>query len=220
MTPIFPPPAPVLVPVKDSTEGFPVRRIFCVGRNYSDHVKEMGGDPARSVPVFFMKPADSYVPGGTPIPYPSATADLHHEVELVLALGEGGRVFGSAVGVDLTRRDLQAIARTAGAPWEAAKAFARSAPIGPITRGPAPEAGSISLSVNGETRQSADLTDMTRGVEDLLAQLAELFEPDAGDLVFTGTPAGVGALQPGDLVEAQIAGLTPLHFSIIAPKEA
>lgn len=218
MIPAFPPPAPVLVPIKGSESGFPIRRIFCVGRNYSDHVKEMGGDPAKAVPVFFMKPADAVVASGSVIPYPTETADLHHEVELVVAIGEGGGVFGSAVGVDLTRRDLQANAKASGGPWEAAKAFTRSAPLGPITPQACPSAGGIELAVNGEIRQRADLSDMTRGIEDLLTQLARFFEPLPGDLVFTGTPAGVGPLFPGDRVEARIADLEPLTFSI-TPQE-
>ncbi|MEE2566991.1 fumarylacetoacetate hydrolase family protein [Hyphobacterium marinum] len=219
MTPVFTPPAPVLVPIKGSQSAFPVRRIFCVGRNYSDHVKEMGGDPAKAAPVFFMKPAEAVVASGTAIAFPPETSDLHHEVELVVAIGSDGAVFGSAVGVDLTRRDLQAAAKSAGSPWEAAKAFPRSAPVGVITPGPAPAAGTIELSVNDETRQRADLSDMTRGLDDLLVQLARFFEPLPGDLVFTGTPAGVGPLHPGDRVNARIAGLDPLTFSI-APQEA
>lgn len=219
MIPAFPSPPPILVPVHGTDTGFPVRRIFCVGRNYSDHVKEMGGDPERAVPVFFMKPADAIVASGTTIPYPAETSDLHHEVELVIAIGPEGSVFGAGVGVDLTRRDLQAAAKASGSPWDSAKAFARSAPLGSLTHGFVPESGEIALLVNGEARQKADLSAMTRGVDDLLVELGRFFEPAAGDLVFTGTPAGVGPLQPGDRVEARIAGLETLTFFIEAGPE-
>jgi fumarylpyruvate hydrolase len=219
MIPVFNPSEPRLIPIDGSDAGFPIRRIFCVGRNYSDHVKEMGGDPARTKPIFFMKPAEAYSPGGIDIAYPRATADLHHEVELVIAIGPGGEIFGSAVGVDLTRRDLQAIAKAASAPWESAKAFERSAPIGPITPGSVPAHGAICLSVNGALRQNADLNTMTRSIPELLQDLSELFELQAGDLIFTGTPAGVSALQPGDSVKAEIDGLKPLEFSIRPSQE-
>ena len=220
MIPVFDPPELHLIPIVGSDAGFPIRRIFCVGRNYSDHVKEMGGDPARAKPIFFMKPPEAYSPGGTDIAYPKTTHDLHHEVELVIAIGPGGDIFGSAVGIDLTRRDLQVIAKAASAPWESAKAFERSAPIGPITPSQPPIEGNIRLSVNGEPRQSANLNTMTRVVPELLQDLSELFELQAGDLVFTGTPAGVSALHPGDHVKAEIDGLAPLEFSILPSQEA
>ncbi|MCW5725675.1 MAG: fumarylacetoacetate hydrolase family protein [Maricaulaceae bacterium] len=224
MKPLFPPPSPILVPIEGTDQGFPVRRILCAGKNYSDHVKEMGGDPAKTPPVFFTKPADAVVANGAAIPYPLATEDLHHEVELVVALKSGGRnlsevqaeaaIFGAAAGVDLTRRDLQAAAKKAGAPWDAAKAFDDSAPLGAIRPGPAPATGAITLSVNGALRQNGDLSEMTHSVPALVAALSRLFELKAGDLVFTGTPAGVGPLNPGDRVSARVADLPPLDFSI------
>lgn len=224
MKPVFPPPAPILLAIEGSDEGFPVRRIFCVGKNYADHVREMGGDPGVTPSVFFSKPADSAVTSGGVIFYPSATRNLHHEAELVVALGSGGTdlseaqaraaIFGAAAGVDLTRRDLQAAAKAAGGPWDAGKAFDHSAPVGPIRRGPAPETGAVQLTVNGEVRQAGDLSEMTRSAPAVIAELSRLFELKAGDLVFTGTPAGVGPLVPGDAVEVIVADLPPLHFTI------
>lgn len=224
MEPIFTPPPLRLLPVENIQDGFPAGRVFCVGRNYSDHVKEMGGDPDRSQPVFFMKPATALVSRGNDVPYPALTQDLHHEVELVLALKSGGAnvpvseaqslIYGAAVGVDLTRRDLQAAAKKAGGPWEAAKAFDASAPIGTIRPGMPPSEGRITLSVNGTARQSADLKDMTRSYAELLAELSTLFTLQPGDLVFTGTPAGVSALQPGDTVSARAGDLPELSFKV------
>ncbi|HAQ34084.1 MAG: fumarylacetoacetate hydrolase [Maricaulis sp.] len=224
MEPIFTPPPLRLLPIENISDGFPVGRIFCVGRNYSDHVKEMGGNPDTAQPVFFMKPPTALVSRGGDVAYPPRTQDLHHEVELVVALKSGGRnipvsqaashVYGSAVGVDLTRRDLQAEAKKAGAPWDAAKAFDGSAPIGTIRSGPAPSQGKITLAVNGETRQSGDLKDMTRDIPALIAELSGLFALQAGDLIFTGTPAGVSALEPGDVVAARVADLPELKFKV------
>lgn len=207
---------------------FPVRRIFCIGRNYADHVKEMGGDAKADRPVFFTKPADAVVKSGSVIPFPPATSDLHYEGELVVALKAGGAniadekearglIFGYAAGCDLTRRDLQAAAKKAGGPWDAAKAFDRSAPIGEIAR--SEEAGDLDGArlktiVNGETRQDAALADMIWTVPEIIIELSRLFELKAGDLIFTGTPAGVGALAPGDHVEATIGYLPKLTFSI------
>lgn len=227
METVLPLPVPVLVPVKGEAAAFPVRRIYCVGRNYADHAREMGGDPNREPPFFFGKPRDAAVPGGGDIAYPPATSDLHHEVELVVALGRGGRdipveaaldcVYGYAVGIDLTRRDLQAQAKSKGQPWETAKGFDRSAPVSPIV--PAarighPAAGAIWLSVNGEVRQKGDLAQMTWRVEEILAHLSGLFELAPGDLVFTGTPAGVGALHRGDRVRCGVDGLGELEIAI------
>lgn len=224
MSYVFPPAETTAIPVAGRSELFPVRRVFCVGKNYVAHIKEMNSD-ARA--VFFMKPADAIVPPGQPVPYPPATKNLHHEVELVAALSAGGRdiakdsaldhVFGYAVGVDLTRRDLQAEARDAGGPWEASKAFAHSAPCGPIL--PASETGALNraairLSVNGETRQDADVGDMVLDLPEIIAQLSRLFTLHAGDVIFTGTPAGVGPLVPGDTVHAEIAGLPDLDFTV------
>ncbi len=205
---------------------FPVRRIYCIGRNYADHVREMGGDPKAQPPVFFTKPADAVVPGGGDIPYPLATENLHYEAELVLALcSDGARVsvegaenliFGYAVGCDLTRRDRQKEAKDAGAPWDVAKAFDNSAPIGPITPKSAVDLSGarIRLAVNGETRQDAPLADMIWSPAEIIAALSERFALKAGDLVFTGTPEGVGPLAVGDTVLIRVDGLEDLSFAI------
>ena len=218
------------LPIAGEPARFPVRRIFCVGRNYSEHVREMGGDPDREAPFFFMKPADSLVAGGGQLPYPPRTADLHHEIELVAALGSGGtdipvaealdRVFGYAVGVDLTRRDLQGEAKQARRPWEAGKAFENAAPCGlltPAARLGHPATGRIWLAVNGEVRQDGDLAQMTWSLPEVIAQLSTLFTLRPGDLIFTGTPSGVGPVGPGDRLEGGIDGLEGLSVEIIDP---
>jgi len=225
---IEPPTAPT-VAVAGEAARFPVRRIFCVGRNYADHVREMGKDPKSESPVFFTKPADAVSESGASIAYPLNTANLHHEVELVLALGAGGTVippeaalecvWGYAVGVDLTRRDRQAEAKQAGAPWDAAKAFDQSAPVGAIT--PASAVGHLStgriwLSVNGALRQDGDLSQMIWSVPEIIAALSRSWELAAGDLIFTGTPASVGPLQPGDVVRCGAEDLDELSFTIAA----
>lgn len=206
---------------------FPVRRVFCVGRNYADHVREMGNDPKSEPPVFFTKPADAVVENGSAIPYPPYTANLHHEVELVVALGGGGAdiseaaalecVWGYGVGVDLTRRDLQAEAKKAGAPWDAAKAFDNSAPMGALL--PKAQAGDVTrariwLAVNGATRQDANTADMIWSVPEIIAALSRSWELRAGDLIFTGTPSGVGPLVAGDAVACGVEGLPELRFSM------
>jgi fumarylpyruvate hydrolase len=205
---------------------FPVRHIWCVGRNYAEHAREMGVDPAQSPPVFFSKPAQAALHAEA-IPFPDETAELHHEVELVVALASGGRhlspeacaaaIYGFAVGVDLTRRDVQARAKQAGQPWEMSKGFDASAPIGLIVRRdgwwPSPEAA-IELRVNGRLEQSGRLGEMIRSIPELLADLSRTVTLNAGDLVMTGTPAGVGPLQPGDRVQGRIEGLPELVFSI------
>lgn len=205
---------------------FPVRRIFCIGRNYADHVREMGGDPKAQLPVFFAKPADAVVPDGADIPYAQATQNLHYEGELVVALKSGGKnlnkeaakaaIYGYAAGCDLTRRDHQARAKEAGAPWDTAKAFDASAPLGEIF--PVAEAGDLSgvrlqTFVNGDKLQDAPLSAMIWSVEDIIVALSEQFELKAGDLIFTGTPEGVGPLRPGDNVRVAIGELT-LGFRI------
>jgi fumarylpyruvate hydrolase len=213
--------------VEGESGRFPIRRVFCVARNYADHAREMGMDPEREPPFFFTKPADAVVCGGGPLPYPSRTRNLHHEVELVLALGHGGRdipaasalgcVYGYAVGLDLTRRDLQTEAREKGRPWDTAKAFDRSAPASAIAKAARighPERGRIALAVNGEIRQQGDLSEMIWKVPEILAELSTLFELAPGDLVFTGTPAGVGPLVPGDRAVAEIEGVGRLVVSI------
>ncbi len=210
-------------------ERFPVRRIYCVGRNYAAHGREMGGDPAREPPFFFTKAADSVSDDGAVVPYPPRTANLHHELELVVALGAGGAgvavrnavalVWGYAVGVDLTRRDLQDEAKAMRRPWDTAKSFDAAAPCGALrpADGRHPLAGEMSLAVNGQVRQQADLCDMIWPVADLLAELSTYCTLCPGDLVYTGTPAGVGPLVPGDRVAAAIADVGTLGFTIGPP---
>lgn len=208
---------------------FPVRRIYCIGRNYADHAREMGHDPAREAPFFFSKPADALVLEGADTPYPPATADLHHEIELVAAIGRGGRDFASAgealghvwfyaAGLDLTRRDLQAEAKTAGRPWDMAKGFDASAPLGllaPVAETGHPETGAVTLRVNGELRQSGDLGEMIWSVGEALALLSRLVMLAPGDLVFTGTPSGVGALARGDRLEGRVEGVGTVATTIV-----
>lgn len=225
MSLVLPAPAPTLVDVVGGGS-FPVRRVWCVGRNYAAHTREMGGDPSREPPFFFAKPADAVVPGGD-IPYPPQTANFHHEIELVVAIGKGGadiattaaldHVFGYATGIDLTRRDIQADARMAGRPWDMAKGFDFSGPCGPILRAADfdPSAGRIRLDVNGETRQLADLGDMIWSVPETIAELSRYVAIAPGDLIFTGTPEGVGALVRGDRVFGLIDGLDPLEIRIV-----
>ncbi|WP_419319202.1 fumarylacetoacetate hydrolase family protein [Caulobacter sp. ErkDOM-E] len=220
----FPPSAVPVVPVEGSAEVFPVRRILCVGRNYAAHAREMGAD-TRDPPFFFAKPADAVVPLPTTVPYPSATADLHHEIELVAALKAGGEnltpeqaidlVFGYAVGVDLTRRDLQNAAKAKGQPWEAGKAFDASAPISAIRpmSGLPPE-GAIFLSVNGVEKQRGEIADMIWNVAEVIAKASQLWRLEAGDLIFTGTPEGVGAIGRGDRVEGEVEGVGKLSFTL------
>jgi fumarylpyruvate hydrolase len=224
----FPPPPAPSAAIADSDQRFPVHRIYCVGRNYAEHVREMGGDTQREAPVFFTKPADAVVANDAAIPYPPRTANLHHEIELVVAIGRGGRdihedralehVFGYAVGNDLTRRDLQAASKKQGLPWDTSKGFDYSAPLSairPASRGHLSR-GRIWLTVNGQTRQESDLAEMIWTVPEVLAELSTLFELAPGDLVFTGTPAGVGPLKPGDRIEGGIDGLTVLRNTIVA----
>lgn len=207
-----PAPTPSL-PILGSARRFPVRRILCVGQNYAAHAREMGHD--RAEPFFFTKPADAVVADGADPVFPMATANLHHEVELVCAVGADGAIAGWAVGCDLTRRDLQAAAKEKGRPWDAAKGFDQSAPCGPISLGALPDpAAAIALSVNGEVRQSGALDDMVWNPDEILAKARTLWDVRPGDLIFTGTPEGVGPLQPGDRVEASIGGLQPLAFTL------
>jgi len=208
------------IAIAGEAERFPVRRIFCVGRNYADHAREMGHDPDAEPPFFFTKPADAAVPGGV-LPFPARTDDLHHEVELVVALGGGGAnidraealglVFGSAVGLDLTRRDLQADAKKLARPWDMAKGFDASAPIAPLTRGlPATDAA-ITLTIDGELRQQGHLSDLIWPIDALIAELSTYVALAPGDLIFTGTPSGVGPIRPGETLVATVAGLPPLE---------
>jgi fumarylpyruvate hydrolase len=207
-------PQPV-VPVEGSDRPFPVRRILCVGRNYAAHRREMGGDD-RDPPFFFSKPADAVVPPGVDAPYPTATSDLHHEIELVVALGEGGSIFGFAVGVDLTRRDLQAASKAKGQPWDAAKGFDASAPISAIRPfdGTIPQ-GRIALSVNGAVRQQAEVADMIWSVEEIIVEAGKLWTLEPGDLIYTGTPEGVAALQRGDAVTGEVEGVGTIAFKVV-----
>lgn len=215
------------VAVAGETARFPVRRIYCVGRNYAAHTREMGGDPTREDPFFFAKPADAVVPDGTTLPYPPATRNLHHEIELVVALGGGGAnlaadkvmdlVYGYAVGLDMTRRDLQNTAKAGGKPWDMGKGFDRSAPIGaiqPAARIGHPAKGAIWVKVNGQVRQSGDLADMIWSVPETLAYLSGLVELAPGDLIFTGTPEGVAACGKGDVLEGHVAGVGDLKVTI------
>ena len=223
----FAPPMAPSVEIAGASTRFPVHRIYCVGRNYAAHAREMGADPAREPPFFFSKPADAVVPNGAPAPYPPRTANLHHEIELVVAIGEGGRnipvasalahVFGYAVGNDLTRRDLQAAAKAQGQPWDTSKGFDHSAPITAIRRVADvghPSRGAIWLEVNGQPRQRADLCEMIWSVPEIVSELSTLYELKPGDLVFTGTPAGVGPLVRGDSLVGGIQGLDTLRTTI------
>lgn len=225
---VLTPPAQAAVPVAGGGL-FPVRRIFCVGRNYAEHSREMGGDPTREAPFFFTKPADAVLTGGAAMPWPTPTDDLHHEIELVVAIGTGGadipveaargHIWGYGVGIDMTRRDLQAIAKKAGRPWDMAKGFDHSAPIGdlvPATSLPADfgAAGPITLMVNGETRQQGDLGQMIWSVAEIIATLSTLVRLAPGDLIFTGTPAGVAGVKPGDVLEGRAGALPTVHVTI------
>ena len=223
MSDVVAPTAPVRIPVRGGGT-FPVRRVYCVGRNFADHAKEMGAAvPAskaeRGTPVFFAKPADAVVLDGV-VPYPPGTNDLHHEVELVVALGEDEQVFGYAVGLDLTRRDLQSAAKAKGLPWDTGKGFDFSAPVGELVRADAIEPLAprrISLEVNGTQRQASTLDQLIWDVPEILAELSKLYALKAGDLVFMGTPAGVGALQPGDVFTARVDDVLALHGRIDPP---
>jgi fumarylpyruvate hydrolase len=220
------PPTPSLA-IEGSTQRFPVRRIFCVGRNYAEHAREMGNDPDRDPPFFFNKPGDSLVESGATIPYPPLTADLHHEAELVVAIGTSGseideadaldHVWGYATGNDLTRRDLQAEAKQMRRPWDMAKGFDRSAVVGPLR--PVSQghfaAGAIRCTVNGTLRQSADLADMIWPLPAIIAHLSRAVDLHPGDLVFTGTPAGVGSINRGETCAVEIDGLLPAVVTVI-----
>ena len=221
---VLPPPALTAVPVEGQSARFPVRRIYCVGRNYAAHRREMGGDD-RDPPFFFAKPADAVVSPAGRVPYPPRTGNLHHEIELVVALKGGGAdipveaaldlVYGYAVGVDLTRRDLQNAAKDKGQPWESGKAFDASAPISAIRpwTGPAPQ-GRIAIAVNGAIRQEAVVADMIWNVAEIISEASKLWTLAPGDLIFTGTPEGVAAIVAGDRVEGEIEGVGQLSFTV------
>jgi len=222
----FDPPVQPAVPILGEAAMFPVRRILCVGRNYAAHRREMGGGDDPDPPFFFSKPADALVPPGADVPYASMTSNLHFEMELVVALGSGGSdipvadalglVFGYAAGVDLTRRDLQSAYRDKGQPWEGAKGFDFSAPISPIKRwSGAPPQGRIALSVNGATKQNSVVADMIWNVAAIIAEASKLWRLAPGDLIYTGTPDGVGPVVKGDLVEGEIEDVGALSFRIV-----
>jgi fumarylpyruvate hydrolase len=215
------------VSIAGSDRLFPVHRIYCVGKNYAAHTREMGGDPDRQPPVFFMKPADTVAISGTTIAYPPGTNDLHHEIELVVAIGEAGsnidvssaldHVFGYAVGIDLTRRDLQGLAKGKGGPWDTAKSFENAAPISTIHQVADighPSAKRIWLDVNGDNRQVANIDEMIWSVAEVIAELSMLFTLAPGDLIFTGTPAGVGAVIRGDLITGGVDGVDEISVRI------
>ncbi len=225
------PPAPVYtLPVAGSDEQFPVNRIFCVGRNYAAHAREMGKDPDRDPPFFFMKPANATVAAGAgevTIPYPPKTANFHHEIELVVAIGTGGanipadkaldHVYGYAVGLDMTRRDVQLEARDKGRPWEFGKSFAKSAPIGAVHKAVHvghPGEGEIAVTVNGERRQHSDIAKLIWSVEESIAFLSEYETLEPGDIIMTGTPEGVNAVRPGDLMVGTVAGLGEIRVRV------
>lgn len=222
---LFEPYAPVSIPIARGGL-FAVRRIYCVGRNYAEHIREMGNDE-RDPPFFFAKPADAVVVGGASIPYPPQTSDFHHEIELVVAIGKDGsdiavenaldHVYGYAAGLDMTRRDLQAVAKKAGRPWEMAKSFDHSAPIGtiePVSTIGHPAAGAITLKVNGEVRQTGDLGEQIWTVSEAIAYLTQFVTLKAGDLIMTGTPAGVSAVVSGDVLEGHIEGVGTVKTTI------
>jgi fumarylpyruvate hydrolase len=223
----FPPAPQASVPIVGSAARFPVHRIYCVGRNYAEHTREMGFDPEREPPFFFTKPADAIVATGASIPYALATQNLHHEMELVVAIGRDGvgipreaaleYVYGYAAGLDMTRRDLQLAARDKGRPWDVGKAFDQSAPVSAIHRASEighPANGAIWLEVNDEPRQRADLKDLIWPVPDVIAFLSELFTLRPGDLIFTGTPSGVGPVKPGDRLLGAIDGVDQISITI------
>jgi fumarylpyruvate hydrolase len=227
---VFAAPEQPSVEVRGREERFPVRRIFCVGRNYAAHAREMGMNPDREPPFFFTKPADTVVPNNATIPYPPRTSNLHHEVELVVAIGKSGRnipvgraldhVYGYAVGNDLTRRDLQFEARDKGRPWDTAKGFDHAAPITaivPVAVSGHIQKGHIWLKVNGELRQQGDIADLIWSVPEVIAELSTLFDLAPGDLIYTGTPAGVSAIEAGDRVEGGIDGFDTLVTVIGSP---
>jgi fumarylpyruvate hydrolase len=217
---VVPPPPVSSLAIEGSAARLPVHRVYCVGRNYADHAREMGGDPDREPPFFFTKPADAIVADGRDFPYPPQSQDVHHEMELVVALGTGGtniaveraldHVFGYAAGLDMTRRDLQAAAKKLGRPWDTAKGFDHAAPCGriaPVAHTGHPTRGAIWLKVNGELRQSSDLFQLIWKVPEVIAYLSTLFTLVPGDLIYTGTPAGVAAVQRGDVLEGGIDGV-------------
>lgn len=227
---VFTPPEPASVPVAGGSRRFPVRRIYCVGQNYAEHAREMGNDPDRAPPFFFSKPVDALLTDGGELPYPPQTADLHFEAELVVAIGKAGRditpdaapdhIWGFAAGNDFTRRDLQGVAKKQGRPWDMAKGFDLSAACGtlhPVSETGLLEHGAISCAVDGETRQQGDLSDMIWSVPEIVAYLSRFVALAPGDLIYTGTPAGVGAVLADQTVTVEIEGLSRLETRVTAP---
>jgi fumarylpyruvate hydrolase len=225
---VFPPPPMPALPVDGSQDLFPVARIFCVGRNYADHSREMGGDPNREPPFFFMKPAGAILPEGRDFPYPAHSQNVHYEFELVVALGKGGanisandalrHIFGYAVGLDMTRRDLQDQAKQLKRPWEVGKSFDDSAPcsrVVPTARIGHPEHAAIWLDVNGKRVQHSDISMLIWKIPEMIAALSAYFTLLPGDLIFTGTPAGVGAVQPGDQLHGHVEGVADLNVRVV-----
>lgn len=222
------PPQPAVLPVRGTSLLYPVRRIYCVGRNYAAHAVEMGHDPNKEPPFFFQKNPDNILLSGQPMPYPSKTADLHFEIELIVALGKGGSdiaasdalscVYGYGVGLDMTRRDVQAEAKELRRPWECGKAFDFSAPCSelvPASEIGHPDKGAIWLDVNGQRRQTGDLNQMIWKVPEIIAHLSALFTLAPGDLILSGTPAGVGAVQKGDVMHGHVEGVGDLHTPVV-----
>jgi fumarylpyruvate hydrolase len=227
MSYLFAPPSITALPIRGSEDRFPVRRIYCVGRNYAAHAVEMGHDPDREPPFFFQKNPDNLVLDGR-FPYPPRSRDVHHEIELVVALKEGGsdiaaehaldHVYGYAVGIDMTRRDLQGQAKDMGLPWEVGKAFERSAPCGGLVPAQGighPTAGAVWLDVNGERRQEGDLAQLIWKVPEVIAELSRLFELAPGDLIMSGTPAGVGPVVKGDVMRGGVAGVGEITVEVV-----
>ncbi|MGI9401448.1 MAG: fumarylacetoacetate hydrolase family protein [Rhizobiaceae bacterium] len=227
MTYIFPPHAPTTLPINGTDELFPVRRVYCIGRNYAAHAVEMGHDPDREPPFFFQKNSNNLDTSGE-FPYPTNTSDVHHEIEMAVALKSGGinipidqaldHVFGYGVSLDMTRRDLQGQAKKMGRPWEIGKAFERSAPIGPIhpvSEVGHPDQGHVEFKVNGETRQEGDLNQMIWKVPEMISYLSDYFELAAGDVILSGTPAGVGPVEKGDNLEASVEGVDVLKVKVV-----
>jgi fumarylpyruvate hydrolase len=228
MTYVFEPPPIPSLGISGETGRFPVHRIYCVGRNYAEHAREMGSDPTREPPFFFMKPADTVLPSGTDFPYPMKSNDVHHEIELVAALKSGGsniseadalgHVFGYAVGLDMTRRDLQGEAKKTGRPWDTGKGFDLSAPCSDLVRSDKvghPSSGRIWLNVNGEVRQQGDLGDLIWSLPEMIAYLSSLFTLRPGDLIMTGTPAGVAAVKRGDVLEGGVEGIGEIRTRVV-----
>ncbi len=225
---VIPAPAVVSLAVEGSSARFPVNRIYCVGRNYAEHAREMGHDPNKEAPFFFMKPSTAIVTDGGDFPYPSLSKDVHHEMEMVLAIGKGGsnissakaleHVYGYGVGLDMTRRDLQGEAKKMGRPWDTGKAFDYSAPCSalvPAAKIGHPSTGEIVLEVNGEVRQKSDLSQLIWNVPDTIAFLSTLFELQPGDLIYSGTPAGVAAVKKGDVMTGRVAGVGSISVKVV-----